>query len=294
MHRDVEVVALPGRALLQERHEDPGQRHQRRAHVPAGIAGIAGRSSVEVDADHAGERLDGDVVRRLVAVAAGLPERRDRAVDELRRAGAHLRVADAEPVHDARPERLDEDVGALGEAHEDLAALGVLQVEPQAPLPAMGIAEVDGVAVLPRPDVANRLAAVVRLDLDHVRAVVGHHHREVRPGQEERELDDPDACELHVFVPSSRGSGHGSRHGSERELRAELDHAVGRQVEVLDRARAVALHPAEQLAAPGEQARAARRARSSTCRGRRSSRRARSGGRGARAARARASRPAPP
>src|SRR5262245_1571191 len=47
----------------------------------------------------------------------------------------------------------------------------------------------------------------------------------------------------------------GSSPGSERELRPELDHPVGRELEVLDRARTVPLHPAEELAAPGEEAR---------------------------------------
>src|SRR2546423_7098294 len=43
---------------------------------------------------------------------------------------------------------------------------------------------------------------------------------------------------------------------SDRDARSELDHALGQQLEVLRGRRAVALHPAEELAPPGEEPRA--------------------------------------
>jgi hypothetical protein len=138
-------------------------------------------------------------VRGLVAVAPGLAERGDRAVDELRRARGDLRIAHAEPVHHAWPEAFDQDVGALGEPQQELLPLGMLEVEPQALLPAMGVAEPHRVAGLAQAEIAHRLAALVRLDLDHLGAVVGHHHRQMRPRQEEREVEDLDAFELHRF-----------------------------------------------------------------------------------------------
>src|SRR5256885_11756560 len=43
---------------------------------------------------------------------------------------------------------------------------------------------------------------------------------------------------------------------SDRDARSELDHALGQQLEVLRGRRAVALHPAEELAPPGQEPRA--------------------------------------
>ena len=71
-----------------------------------GWSGKAGR------VDHAAHRLHDEVHGRIVAVGTVLAVTRARAVDEPRVDLLQLGRADAEAVHHARGEVLDEDVGA--------------------------------------------------------------------------------------------------------------------------------------------------------------------------------------
>ena len=111
-------------------------------------------------------------------------------------------VADAEAIDHARAKRLDEHVRGLGQAEQRLDALRRLEVEDQAPLAAMGVGEPHRDAVALRADLAVRLAARQRLDLDHLGAVVGHRLGHRRPGQEQRQVDHLDAFELHGCDPA--------------------------------------------------------------------------------------------
>ena len=75
---------------------------------------------------------------------------------------------------------------SLGQAVDDGAAVGLLQVDRDGALAAVPAVE------------AAQLAegvALDRLDLDHVGAEVGEHHRPVRAGDVRREVDDLDAFE---------------------------------------------------------------------------------------------------
>ena len=95
-------------------------------------------------------------------------------------------VADAEPVGDAGPERLDDHVGVVGEPAERVGAGRVLQV--------------DGDRA-PRP-VPHRVAAVVaervaagRLDLDDVGALLGEQQHAERAGDPPRQVEDADTVQ---------------------------------------------------------------------------------------------------
>src|SRR5689334_7848917 len=158
----------------------------------------------QIEAEDARERLHTDVVARPVPLRAGLAVSGDRRVDDPWVALLDGIVVDAEPLHDTGTERLDHDIGSLGEGEEGLAPLRRLQIDDDALLPAMGVAEPDALAAGAVAQMTGRLALPRRLDLDHLRAVVGHHHREMRTGQEHREIDDANAFELHFRSPPQR------------------------------------------------------------------------------------------
>src|SRR5262245_42966395 len=80
---------------------------------------------------------------------------------------------------------------------------GLLQIQNHALLAAIEVAEVHGARTVGEPQVARRIAFARRLDLDHLGAVVGELQREVRPRQEQRQVDDAQAFELHFFSGSA-------------------------------------------------------------------------------------------
>src|SRR5262249_52911526 len=96
---------------------------------------------------------------------------------------------------DSRPHVLHDDVGALGELFNDLAALWRLQIDRERALAAIPAVEAG--------QLAERIA-LERLDLDHRRPEVGQLHRRVRAGNVARQIDDLDAVERR------RGRGHGT------------------------------------------------------------------------------------
>ena len=197
-HRDIEVVAPTGLLAAIERHGDAAEPHE-------GGGNVGGRDErhdrlavvAEVDADRAGIGLDRQVVRRQVAARAGLAEGADRGVDDPRVHRRDGRVVHAEPLDHAGAERFDEHVGRLGQREQCRALVRVLEVQHHALLAAVHVPEERGVPALFQPDVPAGIALAGRLDLDHLGAVVRHHHREQRPGQELRQVEDPDPLELH-------------------------------------------------------------------------------------------------
>ena len=96
-------------------------------------------------------------------------------------------VVDAEPVLDRRAEILDDDIGLLGQLHEDREPVLGLQVEGQAALVAMEILEIEPFA--PR---AGHVAAVIAalLDLDDIGAPIGELADRSRPGAGMSEVED--------------------------------------------------------------------------------------------------------
>ena len=64
-----------------------------------------------------------DVVARDVPIRSVLSVAGDRTVDDARVDGAHRCIADAESIHDTRPELLDDRVGVAREPHEHFASL---------------------------------------------------------------------------------------------------------------------------------------------------------------------------
>ena len=141
---------------------------------------------------------------RARRLGPGLPEGGDGAIDEPRVARPHRLGTDAEPFHHAGAKGLDENVGPLGQAQQRLAPLLGLEIKHHRSLAAVGGPEPSrrpvGGAVA---DLAHRLARG-RLDLDHLRAVIGHELREPGARQEQREIEHAQAFELHQITPSAR------------------------------------------------------------------------------------------
>src|SRR5258708_10755030 len=69
-----------------------------------------------------------EIMPDQVAIRTGLPEARDRAIDQARVARREFLVIDSEPLGDARPVFLDDHVGALSEPIVNFFAGAALQV----------------------------------------------------------------------------------------------------------------------------------------------------------------------
>ena len=109
-------------------------------------------------------------------------------------------MPEAEPLEDAGAEVLDEDVGPVDQAQQDVAVGLVLEVESDGLLVAVGGEEVRRLPVARLADegwspAAGVVAVSGGLDLDHPGAEVAEHHRGVRPGQGAGEVDDEHAVE---------------------------------------------------------------------------------------------------
>jgi hypothetical protein len=134
-------------------------------------------------------------VRALMAVAA------DAGVDQPWIQRLEHRPAEAELVHRAGPEVLDQHVGLGRQLAQQLLALGVLEVEAHALLVPVVLREVAaaGITALGVAQARREAAHVVGiarvLDLDHPRAEVGEHLRAVGAGHHAGDVDDGDAVQ---------------------------------------------------------------------------------------------------
>jgi len=178
-HGDVDELPAPAPLACGERGEDADRGHERAATDVGDLhPGDDGRAARLADVvQHAGVAEIVDVVAHPVAVGSVLPVARDRAVDEARVRGRERRVVDAEARGDARPEALEDDVGAGAEAAEDVAPRLALQVERHAPL----------VARQERDAGAERI--VRRGHHQHVHPQVGEQRGAERPRKLPREVE---------------------------------------------------------------------------------------------------------
>jgi hypothetical protein len=124
---------------------------------------------------------------------AGLAIAGDRAIDDVGPDGADVVIAEAEPGHDARPELLDDDVGALDQRAQPRARGLVLQVQRHAFLATVEHGEIGAVGAPFRAVGPHLLAAAGALDLDDLRAGLGKEQSRHRPRQERAEVEHGDA-----------------------------------------------------------------------------------------------------
>src|SRR5207245_9422152 len=138
-----------------------------------------------------------EVEARAVAVRAGAAEAGHREVDEGRPLRDERLVPDAERVHRACAEVLDDDVGAPHEREERALALGSLEVQHERSLVAVEAEEARAVLRSrgERAEPARVVALAGRLDLHYVGAHVAEQRPRVWSGHEVAELENADAVE---------------------------------------------------------------------------------------------------
>ena len=151
---------------------------------------------VPVDVAEAGDRLAARRKARTVAIAAALAVARDARVDAARVASVHLLGADAPALHRARPEVLDDHVGARAQLGRDLLPARLPQVERDGALVAREHRPPERVVVVAQlSPLPHRIARGGSLDLHDVGAEVRQQRADVRPGQQLPELDRAQAGE---------------------------------------------------------------------------------------------------
>src|SRR6266852_1210265 len=147
------------------------------------------------DGHDAAEGLHERLVAGTVLPRAGPSERRDRAIDQARVERGQGVVAEAETLHRARPEILDQDVGALHQIAQHVGTLRGLQIERDVPLVAVDDEIRRRLAALVRRPGARFVARAGVFHLDDIGAHIGQEHAAEGPGEDAREIDDADTVE---------------------------------------------------------------------------------------------------
>jgi hypothetical protein len=102
---------------------------------------------------------------------------------------------EAAPLGRPRAQRLDEDVGALGQAQERREPVRVREVEGERALARVRAQEHDALAVPGRPPLPRLVARVGPLDLDDVRAERAQDLGAVRTGERRGDVEHAEAVE---------------------------------------------------------------------------------------------------
>ena len=201
-HGDVEIDALPARVALAQAQQDVDDRR----HGAAADVGNECRRhdgllhGSRLERQEAGEALVVDVVAGFVRARPSLAVTRDRAINETRVDRRDSVIAEAEPLHHARPELLNQHVGARDQGLEPGAVRLVLEVEHHALLAAIKEREHRGFTIEARRHRAHVLPARP-FDLDDLGAGLRQHQRRERARQQRGEVEDENAGErLHDFT----------------------------------------------------------------------------------------------
>ena len=201
--RGVDDLSLAGHPGLEQRGQQPDDEVRRTA---AEVADQVGRELRAVEGlahpeEGAGHRDVVQVVarglgQRPVLTPAGHP-----AVDQPRVDGLALLGADAQPLGDARPHPLDEQVGAPDQLEHGRRRLGLLEVE----------GDTGAASVEEHRGPAREHLPAGPLHADHVGSEVGQDHARVRPGTDARDLDDLHASQRTGALPQL--DCHSGQHG---------------------------------------------------------------------------------
>ena len=183
-HADIHPRALgiPGAAI--ERCENAHRGKQRRAQVTkAGphAGGLTVRPTGQAhDAAHG---LHDHVVAGQFAEGAGVPEARDRGIDQVRmRSGQALRAI-AQAVHHPGAEVLHQHIRLIQQALKQLAVTRRLDVQHDAFLVAVEAAEIGAFSLHEGTEFAGIVSGPDLLHLDDTCAQVSQHHGAIRPGE---------------------------------------------------------------------------------------------------------------
>src|SRR5215510_9209552 len=194
LHRHLDHLALAGALPLDVGSHDP----RRHVHAGAAVADVGAAEhglaiSEARDAHHAARGL-GDHVEALVLV---IRPRKAKALeprhDDPWIGGAERIPAEAQPLHEARGEVLDDHVRLLRHLQKQRAAVGLLEIDGHAPLVGVEEEEEHRVETGYLWPVATRLLAPDGLDLDDVGAEPAQELGAGGAGLELRQVQDADA-----------------------------------------------------------------------------------------------------
>src|SRR4029077_5431374 len=105
-------------------------------------------------------------------------------------------VAQAEALHNAGPEVVDDDVGTLAELETDAPGLVLLEIQRDAALATVVREEVRAEALLAlHADDASEIPEARRLHFDHMGAHIGEDERRLRPLLEDGEVQYANAVQ---------------------------------------------------------------------------------------------------
>ena len=182
-----------------QRHEDADGQVKPRRQVGDGDPDPGGLGAGHSRHAHQPAHALGDLIDpTALSIGSVLPEAGDRAVDEARVANVDRVVVETEPLLHRRTHVLDEDVGGLGQAPEDIATSLRLEVDGDGALVAMQVLIVGAMAALAGDPGAVRFSR--RLDSYDVGAPVGELPDAGRPSARDREVEHPDVVERHGTV----------------------------------------------------------------------------------------------
>ena len=189
-HRHVDVLAFARVIALHERGEDADRGLQPRVEI--GVRdGLGAGNVVQLARRELHETQLGvhhGRVRPPSGHGAVLSVAGDRAVHDLRVAGAHLLVAEADAVEDAGPEVLEHDVASRCQIGHEIAARLGAEVDGDAALAAILLREVDGQTADARLCGSSEVA-LGRLDLDDVGPQIGECLAAGRAGEHTRQVE---------------------------------------------------------------------------------------------------------
>ena len=189
-HLDAPALAAAQRRRDRRRGVEAGQ------HVHQRHADLVGRAVLGAgDRHQAGLGLGHEVVAGPAGRLAPRAEAGDRAVDDA--SGCAPAPARSPPPAGRRRPTLKFSITASARAHSSSASARPSSCERSSAQRALAAVDRQVVGRLAagegRPPGARLVAALRALDLDHVRAEVGEHHRAVGPGEHAREVDHADA-----------------------------------------------------------------------------------------------------
>ena len=215
LHRDLDSLPAAGVRALIERGQDPCDEVDAGARVADLRTGGRGRPVLETGGGHgAAHRLRDDFVGLEVEVLARA-ESLDRRIDQPRVDLTQPLPGEPEPIDDAWPEVLDEDVDAGHQIGEDLLALVALHVEGDAALIAVEHREVQAVGTRDVAKLtAGDVAASRRLQLDDVRAEPGEQLRGRGTRLDMRHVEDANAVQCLRDFTHDHNSLHSRRCGA--------------------------------------------------------------------------------
>ena len=139
--------------------------------------------------------MDDRVINRFVREGAFLAPAADGDIDDGRVRLSQIRLVEPEPGHDAGTKVLQEHVRRPRQAQYRVAPGGALRIDGQRAFVAVVVDEGGGEMSRPVSRPTRMVARERRLDLDHVRPLVGEDHGRVGPRDHRREVDDADAVE---------------------------------------------------------------------------------------------------